>query len=85
MSSRDLRSTASGPLPAANHEALPSAAGAVASLLGALEAMTTLCEWFAQREAGRPTTNSEAAMFARCSNACAQLEAAFDLSSQEGA
>lgn len=43
------------------------------------ECMTTLCEWFGQREAGEPTTNSEAAIFERVNYVASQIEAAFDL------
>lgn len=39
------------------------------------EALTTLCEWFGQREAGKPTTNSEAAMFARIDQVLSRYEA----------
>lgn len=49
------------------------------ALMNALEAMTTLCEWFSQREAGKPTTNSEAVMFARCDQASSMLEALYGL------
>lgn len=45
----------------------------------ALEAMTTLSEWFAQREAGNPTTNSEEALFRRVDSSAALLEEALGL------
>lgn len=40
------------------------------------ECLTTLCEWFSQREAGKPTTNSETAMFERVNYVASQIEAA---------
>lgn len=49
------------------------------ALLDALEAMVTLCEWFGQREQGRPTTNSEVRLFERVSNVSGRLEAMYGL------
>lgn len=50
------------------------------ALLDALEAMTTLCEWFGQREQGQPTANSEVRLFERVSNLSARLEVLYGLS-----
>lgn len=47
-------------------------------LLDVLEATTTLCEWFGQREMGLPTSNSEVRMFERVSNVSARIEAVLD-------
>lgn len=52
---------------------------------GALEALTALCQWFGQREAGLATSNTEAAVFARCDYASSMLEGAFGLSRDPGA
>lgn len=49
-------------------------------LAGVNECLTTLCEWFSQREAGTPTTNSEAAMFERVNYVASQIDAACGLS-----
>jgi len=46
----------------------------------ALEALTTLCEWFGRREADAQTSSTEAVMFARCDYASSLLEGAFGLS-----
>jgi hypothetical protein len=47
--------------------------------LDAHEVLTTLCEWFGQRETNLPTTNSEGRMFERCSASASMLDSAFKL------
>lgn len=52
------------------------------ALVGAHEVLTTLCEFFGQREAGQPTTNTEATMFERVNYVASQIEAALVLTAQ---
>jgi hypothetical protein len=58
---------------------IQEADGVQGAALDAHEALSTLCEWFGQREAGQATTNSEMRMFERCHQASSMLDSAFKL------